>query len=203
MNGLNFRKRIDGMMDEVDRATEARKSENHAGGRRLIERWLPIAALSEESVRERRFSLAGKVLPPNNSLHVWWARRPLIASRAAILASVVPETFRHDDFLRVIGILGDPVAARRRNDAKLRRGETPLGEAEYGYPRAFRHIPTLADRAVLDEGGIGPGVSVVDPTAGGGAIPFEAARLGAAVLANDLNPVASLIERATLGSVRI
>ncbi len=59
---------------------------------RLIERWLPIAALGEESVRERRFSMAGNVLPPNNSLHVWWARRPLIASRAAVLASLLPDT---------------------------------------------------------------------------------------------------------------
>jgi putative DNA methylase len=39
---------------------------------------------------------------------------------------------------------------------------------------------------------------VLDPTAGGGAIPFEAYRLGLSAVANDLNPVASLIERATL-----
>ena len=42
-----------------------------AGDRRLIEEWLPIAALGEESVRERRVSIAGKVLPPNNSIHIW------------------------------------------------------------------------------------------------------------------------------------
>ena len=40
--------------------------------------------------------------------------------------------------------------------------------------------------------------TVLDPTAGGCSIPFEAARLGAAAVANDLNPVAALIERATL-----
>ena len=41
---------------------------------RLIERWMPIAALGEESVRERRSMTA---LPPTYYLHVWWARRPL------------------------------------------------------------------------------------------------------------------------------
>ena len=52
---------------------------------RLIETWLPIAELSEESVRERRSMTA---LPPIYYLHVWWARRPLVASRAAVLASL-------------------------------------------------------------------------------------------------------------------
>jgi len=54
---------------------------------RLIEHWLPIAALGEESVRERRSMTA---LPPTYYLHVWWARRPLVASRAAVLASLLP-----------------------------------------------------------------------------------------------------------------
>ena len=39
---------------------------------------------------------------------------------------------------------------------------------------------------------------MLDPTAGGGSIPFESARLGFATFGNDLNPVASLIERATV-----
>src|SRR5258708_2419289 len=165
---------------------------------RLIERWLPIAALGEESVRERRFSLAGKMLPPNNSLHVWWARRPLIASRAAILASLLPYTTPHNQFLKLLGINGDPVAARRRNDRKIRAGETPSGESEYGYPRAFRHSLTKEDRQVLKSFGFSETAFVLDPTAGGGAIPFEAVRLGLRTAANDLNPVAALILKATI-----
>ena len=39
--------------------------------------------------------------------------------------------------------------------------------------------------------------SVLDPFAGGGAIPLEAARLGSFAIANDYNPVAHLILRAT------
>jgi len=57
--------------------------------RRLIEDWLPIAALSEECVRERRSMTA---LPPTYYLHVWFARRPLVASRAAILAASYRQT---------------------------------------------------------------------------------------------------------------
>ena len=52
---------------------------------RLIEKWLPINELSTEAVREGG-AMAGH--PPVNQLHVWWARRPLIASRATFVASV-------------------------------------------------------------------------------------------------------------------
>ncbi len=40
--------------------------------------------------------------------------------------------------------------------------------------------------------------AVLDPTAGGGSIAFEALRLGARTVANDLNPVSALIMRATV-----
>ena len=76
---------------------------------RLIERWLPIAALGEESVRERRSMTA---LPPTYYLHVWWARAPLVASRAAILASLLPEDADREKFLHLLGIHGDPVATQ-------------------------------------------------------------------------------------------
>lgn len=71
--------------------------------RRLIEDWLPIAALGEESVRERRSMTA---LPPTYYLHVWWARRPLVASRAAILASLLPADADPDKFLHMLGASG-------------------------------------------------------------------------------------------------
>src|SRR5690348_18413499 len=100
--------------------------------RRLIEEWLPIAALGEESVRERRSMTA---LPPTYYLHVWWARRPLVASRAAVLASLLPGDADYDKFLHTIGIHGDPVASRRRIDAAKRTGVRFEGEA-YDYPRA-------------------------------------------------------------------
>ena len=162
---------------------------------RLIERWLPIAEIGEESIRERRSMTA---LPPIYYLHVWWARRPLVASRAAVLASLLPADADRSRFLHVIGIHGDPVASRRRIDAARRKGERFEGQA-YSYPRAFSHVPDDEARRWLMEA-VGRQLTelvVLDPTAGGGSIPFEASRLGLDALANDLNPVAALIMRAT------
>lgn len=164
---------------------------------RLIERWLPIAAIGEESVRERRSMTA---LPPTYYLHVWWARRPLVASRAAVLASLLPADADHERFMHVLGIHGDPIASRRRIDLAKRTGVRFEGDA-YSYDRAFKYVPSDADRVWMTaemerSGAVQP--LVLDPTAGGGSIPFETARLGFAAVANDLNPVAALIERATI-----
>ena len=164
--------------------------------RRLIEEWLPIGALGEESVRERRSMTA---LPPTYYLHVWWARRPLVASRAAVLASLLPADADHDKFLHAIGIHGDPVLTKRRIDAAKRTGED-LGLNPYGYRRAFQYTPDAKEKAILSDavGGEIANMLVLDPTAGGGSIPFEAERLGVRALANDLNPVATLILHATI-----
>jgi len=60
----------------------------------LIEQWLPIEAIGAECMRERGASSA---LPPLYFLHIWWARRPLTVSRAAILASLLPAYATKDD----------------------------------------------------------------------------------------------------------
>ena len=101
---------------------------------RLIERWLPIAALGEESVRERRSMTA---LPPIYYLHVWWARRPLVASRAAVLASLLPADADRERFLHMLGIQGDSIAARRAIERARRTGVRV--ENPYGYNRAFSY----------------------------------------------------------------
>ena len=133
---------------------------------RLIERWLPIAALGEESVRERRSMTA---LPPTYYLHVWWARRPLVAARAAVLASLLPADADRDQFLHVLGIHGDPVATRRRIDAAKRNREN-LGSNPYGYKRAFSPGQMIKTRTGSSSSlqDIGEVLSVLDPTAGGG-----------------------------------
>ena len=163
---------------------------------RLIERWLPIAALGEESVRERRSMTA---LPPTYYLHVWWARRPLVAARAAVLASLLPADADREQFLHVLGIHGDPVATRRRIDAAKRTREN-LGPNPYGYKRAFSHRPDDQDKnwIKLSTESALEVLSVLDPTAGGGSIPIETERLGFTSIANDLNPVAALILKATV-----
>ena len=135
--------------------------------------------------------------PAPNRLHVWWARRPLVASRAAVLASLLPADADRNRFLHVIGIHGDPVAARQSVDRARRTGVRV--ENPYNYARAFAYVPTPDDMAwVANECGASiTNKTVLDPTAGGGSIPFEAARLGLASSANDLNPVAALVMRAT------
>ncbi|MCL4850300.1 MAG: DUF1156 domain-containing protein [Bryobacteraceae bacterium] len=152
--------------------------------RRLIEDWLPIAALSEESVRERRSITA---LPPTYYLHVWFARRPLVASRAAILGSLLSADSSREQFLSELGIHGDPTTTRFQIEQAKITGKD-LGSDPYGYPRAFQYLPSA----------VGENTCVLDPVAGGGSIPFEAIRLGAEVIANDLNAVASFLTMATV-----
>jgi putative DNA methylase len=179
----------------------------------LIEDWLPVTALGIESRRERA---AASALPPLSFLHVWWARRPLVASAAVVLAGLLPtwtqelaETYPdaaevrtekayHQWLLHLVGIWGDPVTARKLIDA-ANAAEIKLEGNGYGYRQAFRNpIPRedidLLHSILRDTWGDLP--LVADPTAGGGSIPFTAARLGIPVYANDLNGVAASILRA-------
>lgn len=186
----------------------------------LIEEWFPAAIVGAESMRERGASSA---LPPINFLHVWWARRPLTTSRAAVMASLLPawptdeemvsdpeatavrkamdeefpggESEYHAWFVKLIGISGNPVAARAAIAAAKSVGTTTVGNA-YGYNRAFTVSPDssaikqVQRLASLRTKTIGNPPNVLDPFAGGGSIPFEAARFGCATVASELNPVA-------------
>ena len=161
---------------------------------RLIERWLPIAEIGIESTRERTPMTP---FPAPNRLHVWWARRPLVASRAAILASLLPSDTDRAAFLHAIGVHGDPLAARAILD-EARRTRVRVDDP-YGYARAFRFSLGEAEAAWLAKcvGDVGR-IAFLDPTSGGGNIPFEAVRLGLSVGANDLNAVAALVNDATI-----
>jgi putative DNA methylase len=180
----------------------------------LIESWLPFETIGAESLRDA--SAARK--PPLNRLHVWWARRPLTVSRAAILASLLPQW--SDDwptplrqkfptqkayqawFIRLLGIFGDPVAGRKLIQWAKQRG-VQLKEHPYGgAPRAFTVNPSQENLAtmldLLEHTWGTREIMVMDPMAGGGSIPFEALRYGFTVLAGELNPVASVVLKATL-----
>ena len=160
---------------------------------RLIERWLPIAELGIESLRERTPMTP---FPAPNRLHVWWARRPLVASRAGILCALLPEAADHKKLLEVLGIRGDPLRGRRLIDRALRTGVRVADP--YGYTRAFSYRPTEQEQSWVRSLVGADAKTVLDPTAGGGAIPFEASRLGFDTVANDLNPVAALLLLATV-----
>ena len=154
--------------------------------RRLIEDWLPINEISVEAVREGG-ALAGH--PPVNQLHVWWARRPLIASRAAVAASMLPEEANRAEFISNIGTSPDVVTARRQMDEVKATGK--WSNISFPNRRSFLHNPKF----LAEDSGTAP--VLLDITAGGGSIPFEAGRLGFRTIANEINPVAGLILRAT------
>lgn len=162
--------------------------------RLLIEEWLPAAAIGVECMRERGSASA---LAPHTYLHVWWARRPLTAARAAVLGSLLPADFPRDVFERLLGFgrpSGDLVRIRRLMDAGVR---IPGG---FGVGRAFtRGLPDrdLARAHAAMRALWGDDVAVIDPMAGGGSIPLEAARLGVRSLANEYNPVACSVLEAT------
>src|SRR4051812_15093455 len=121
--------------------------QNNGRNRRLIEEWLPIAEIGIESLRERTPMTP---FPAPNRLHVWFARRPLVASRAAVLASLLPADADRATFLHVLGIHGDPVAAKVRI-AEATRNDVRLGKAAYGYDRAFKHSPNAEERDWIKE----------------------------------------------------
>lgn len=100
--------------------------------RLLIEEWLPIAEIGIEALREG----GAAIKPPPNRLHVWWARRPLVASRAAILAGLLAADADRVKFLHLLGIHGNPMEAKERIADANRRGVL-LGKDAYGYKRAF------------------------------------------------------------------
>jgi putative DNA methylase len=166
------------------------------GGRTrvLIEDWLPAAAIGVECMRERGSASA---LAPHTYLHVWWARRPLTAARAAVLGSLLPADFPRDVFERLLGFgraSNELVRIRRLMDAGLR---IPGG---FGVKRAFtRGLRGVdldkAHAAIASLWGLD--AAVIDPMAGGGSIPLEAARLGLKSLANEYNAVACSILEAT------
>lgn len=167
--------------------------------RLLIEDWLPAAAIGVECMREK--TLGKNSFPAPIRLHVWWARRPLTASRAAVLGSLLPADFPRDAFERLLGF-GRPghelVEVRQYLDGKPADVRVPTG---FECPRAYMaHMReqdlSLARSAAKRLWGEEP--VVLDPMAGGGSIPFEAIRLGFQVRANEYNPVASCILEATV-----
>ncbi|MGQ9600345.1 MAG: DUF1156 domain-containing protein, partial [Anaerolineae bacterium] len=139
--------------------------------RRFIEESFPVREVSAISAKEKNIR-HGHI----STLHIWWARRPLAASRATAYAALV-------------GAVDDPLAWQRRRDfiVELSKWENSLNP----------HLLERARRDILEANG-GQPPRVLDPFAGGGAIPLEALRLGCETYASDYNPVAVLILKATL-----
>jgi len=101
-------------------------------------------------------------------LHPWWARRPLAACRAAAYAALRPAP--SDEAARN-SELKQTAAVAQFDGSGVDEAASKLGD------NLFR---------------------VLDPFSGGGTFPLAAQQLGCEVYSTDLNPVASLVQTATL-----
>ncbi len=161
---------------------------------RLIEHAFPLRQASLDSVHEKNVR-HGHI----STLHIWPARRPLAASRAALLAILLPDPGTPEGRKALCEKIGGTV----KEVVKKKGGkDVVIEETEGGILHWKRETE---NKAVLDElredvrrayGGRAP--KMLDPFAGGGAIPLEAMRLGCEVTAADLNPVAWFILKCTL-----
>ena len=159
---------------------------------RLSESTLPLRQISLDSVHEKNVR-HGHI----STLHIWPARRPLAACRAMLLATLLPDPGdgegRRELGRRIAGTLAPKKLRGGGEDPKLK--ETAGGVLHWG-----RETDPELDglRKEIREAFGGRAPRVLDPFAGGGAIPLEAMRLGCETFASDLNPVAWFILRCTL-----
>ena len=141
--------------------------------RRLIEDSLPLAEISEQSAREKSLRIGNP-----STLHIWWARRPLAACRAAVYASLTPAPATEDE------------------RASLHTAVEKLSNWNNHFPDSDEFSAIQGIRKELAKPDRKP--RVLDPFSGGGTIPLAALELGCETYALDLNPVAHVIELATL-----
>ena len=162
--------------------------------RRLIEAAFPLREASLDSVHEKNVR-HGHI----STLHIWPARRPLAACRAALLATLLPDpgtdSGRRELRRRIGGVIEENAGADGRMKEETVGGILHWGREGGPDVAAFR-------REIRDAFG-GRAPRVLDPFAGGGAIPLEAMRLGCEVTASDINPVAWFILRCTLHYPRL
>lgn len=150
--------------------------------KKLIEVALPLDDINAASAREKSIRHGHP-----STLHLWWARRPLAAARAVIWSSLVDDPSAHPEEFptveeqaaereRLFGILRELVVWENSNNDRV------LNAAKAEIKRSMGDdLPPL-----------------LDPFAGGGAIPLEAQRLGLKAYAQDLNPVAVTINKAMI-----
>ncbi|WP_195975509.1 DUF1156 domain-containing protein [Hydrogeniiclostridium mannosilyticum] len=150
--------------------------------KKLIEVALPLEKINAESAREKSIRHGHP-----STLHLWWARRPLAAARAVIWSSLVDDPSSHPELFpteeeqnrerqRLFSILEDLVVWENSNNEQV--------------------LEAAKAEIMKSTGGNPP--ELLDPFAGGGAIPLEAQRLGLKAHAHDLNPVAVMINKAMI-----
>jgi adenine-specific DNA methylase len=164
---------------------------------RLIEVAFPLKQASLTSVHEKNVR-HGHI----STLHIWPARRPLAACRAALLCTLLPDPGDAQKRQELLDLIGGTVV-KKLVTSEDQEGNTVSEEKEVveGGVLAWgnENAPAMDDlRAAIREFYGGNAPKVLDPFAGGGAIPLEAMRLGCDVTSADLNPVAWFIQKCTL-----
>jgi adenine-specific DNA methylase len=182
---------------------------------RLIEHAFPLKQTSLDSVHEKNVR-HGHI----STLHIWPARRPLAACRAALIATLLPDPSAEPKPEGLSDAQWEEEIRRRRKElcekiggrvvTKTERKRMPNGqiverlkeETEGGilhWGRETENAETLEwFRQEIRKAYGGRAPKVLDPFAGGGAIPLEAMRLGCEATAIDINPVAWFILKCTL-----
>ena len=164
---------------------------------RLIEVAFPLKQASLDSVHEKNVR-HGHI----STLHIWPARRPLAACRAALIATLLPDPGtpekRRQILERLAGKVVEKIERKKMPSGKIveRNKEETVGGILHWGRESGPDLDWFRDEIRKTYGGRAP--KVLDPFAGGGAIPLEAMRLGCEVTAIDINPVAWFILKCTL-----
>ena len=168
--------------------------------KRLAEVDFPIAVVSRHSAREKSIRHGHP-----STLHLWWARRPLAACRAMLLALLLPDpcdekcpaAFKIEARTLLNIVQGEPGP----KDIDLRKAILRFIGDFSSWNLAANPRYLEVGRALVKAAHGQETPVVVDPFAGGGSIPLEALRLGCEAFASDLNPVACLILKMMLEDI--
>ena len=162
---------------------------------RLADWAFPLRQVSADSVHEKNVR-HGHI----STLHIWPARRPLAASRAVLLATLLKDVRTDQARRKMLERMAGHVVETEEDDQGNTKEETVGGICRWG-----REDGWALDgfRKAIMEGSEGRIPCVLDPFAGGGAIPLEGMRLGAAVVASDLSPTAWFVLRCALHYPRL
>jgi len=172
--------------------------------KRLAEVDFPIAVVSKHSAREKSIRHGHP-----STLHLWWARRPLAACRAMLMALLLPdpcdakcpEDFRtkaRELLLKMPGWNSPRMNQQVKSDDGLRKAILTFIGDFANWDNAANTEYLAAARGLVKAAHPEETPLVVDPFAGGGSIPLEALRIGCEAFASDLNPVACLILKVML-----
>jgi ribA/ribD-fused uncharacterized protein len=166
---------------------------------RLIEHAFPLKQASLDSVHEKNVR-HGHI----STIHLWPARRPLAACRAALIATLLPDPGTPEGRLALCEKIGGRVV-KRIEKKKMPNGSTVEREkldTEGGILHWGREVENVEAmewfRQEIRKAHGGRAPKVLDPFSGGGAIPLEAMRLGCEATAVDINPVAWFTLKCTL-----